>query len=30
MSWEKEVRGIEQRRQLAHELGGPEAVCQAT
>ena len=27
MSWEKEVRGIEQRRQLARELGGPEAVA---
>ena len=27
MSWEKEVRGIEQRRQIAHELGGPEAVA---
>ena len=26
MSWEKEVQGIEQRRQLARELGGPEAV----
>ena len=27
MSWEKEVQGIEQRRQLAQELGGPEAVA---
>ena len=27
MSWEKEVQGIEQRRQLARALGGPEAVA---